>query len=226
MVSDTDGDPLVYSISNGPTNGNVQLNSDGTYSYTPDPQFVGVDQFTFTVIDIDGSSTTGIVTIEIGNIFGFDAFTNEADRETNRLVDRYTEGIRQVLLSERIDVLAREPIVAGYAAPGTILVARLYSEDGSIIGEMSSQADQAGNFVINFAGTPETRNARVVVEQIATEAVALGQANFSLTEDTYRSMQLESAQKPASTIGSILSDLPSKTLDQLHQHNNNPLNLL
>ena len=226
LVSDPDGDPLVYSISNGPTNGNVQLNPDGTYSYTPDPQFVGVDQFTFTVIDIDGSSTTGIVTIEIGNIFGFDAFTNEADRETNRLVDRYTEGIRQVLLSERIDVLAREPIVAGYAAPGTILVARLYSEDGSIIGEMSSQADQAGNFVINFAGTPETRNARVVVEQIATEAVALGQANFSLTEDTYRSMQLESAQKPASTIGSILSDLPSKTLDQLHQHNNNPLNLL
>ena len=95
-----------------------------------------------------------------------------------------------------------------------------------MIGEVTSTADQAGNWVINFAGTPETRNARVVIEQIATEAVALGDANLRLTDDTYRSLQLEANQQKATTAGSILSDLPSNVLEQLHKHHNNPLDLL
>jgi hypothetical protein len=95
-----------------------------------------------------------------------------------------------------------------------------------MLAEVSSQADQAGNFVINFSGTRQVGGARVVVEQIATEAVALGQANFPLTENTYRSLQLEAYQKPSPTIGSILSDAPAKTLEQLHRYNFNPLDLL
>ena len=228
---DPDGDAVAFAVVTQPANGTVTLSPDGSYTYTPNPGFSGTDSFAYSITDADGAVSRAVVKINVEaeldgilDIFSFDAFRNEA--EGTRLVDRFAFESREILLSQRIDLLAKEPIIAGSAAPGTILVARLYTSDGSMIGEVTSTADQAGNWVINFAGTPETRNARVVIEQIATEAVALGDANLRLTDDTYRSLQLEANQQKATTAGSILSDLPSNVLEQLHKHHNNPLDLL
>lgn len=48
---DADGDEIVYRVVRGPRQGTVAVNPDGTYIYTPDADFDGVD--TFNVIAID-----------------------------------------------------------------------------------------------------------------------------------------------------------------------------
>ncbi|MEE6131985.1 tandem-95 repeat protein [Priestia sp. GS2] len=52
---DPDGDPLVYALEDGPTNGTVVVNADGTFVYTPNPNFTGTDTFTVRVTDAAGA---------------------------------------------------------------------------------------------------------------------------------------------------------------------------
>ncbi|MEZ4687347.1 MAG: Ig-like domain-containing protein, partial [Bacteroidia bacterium] len=42
-----DGDPTLVTILSGPLDGSLAMNSDGTYTYIPNTDFVGTDQFTY-----------------------------------------------------------------------------------------------------------------------------------------------------------------------------------
>lgn len=48
---DPEGDRLTYVIAAGPTEGTLQLNRDGTYTYTPGTAFDGVDSFRVVAVD-------------------------------------------------------------------------------------------------------------------------------------------------------------------------------
>ena len=52
--NDPEGDNLTVTELEGPTNGSLTLNSDGSYTYTPDNGFTGNDQFVYKVCD-DGT---------------------------------------------------------------------------------------------------------------------------------------------------------------------------
>ena len=43
----------------------MTINNDGTLSYTPEPDVIGEDTFSYTIMDASGASATGSVTIEI-----------------------------------------------------------------------------------------------------------------------------------------------------------------
>ncbi|MEL7281074.1 MAG: Ig-like domain-containing protein [Pseudomonadota bacterium] len=66
---DVDGDNLTFSLvsgeEDGPFNGDVVVNEDGTYTYTPDPDFNGEDSFTYQVSDGNGGITTATVTVTV-----------------------------------------------------------------------------------------------------------------------------------------------------------------
>lgn len=49
--SDPDGDPLIASLTSGPSHGALTLNADGSFSYTPDDGFVGDDSFSYAAGD-------------------------------------------------------------------------------------------------------------------------------------------------------------------------------
>lgn len=68
LANDTDpeGGPLTAGSIGNPSNGSVTLNSDGSFTYTPDPGFSGTDTFTYTVTDNMGATDTGLVTITVG----------------------------------------------------------------------------------------------------------------------------------------------------------------
>ncbi|MDB4691971.1 Ig-like domain-containing protein, partial [Verrucomicrobia bacterium] len=60
-----DGGTLVVRSNTPPSNGILTLNSDGSLTYVPDPDFIGIDSFNYSIMDIDGTSSTATVTITI-----------------------------------------------------------------------------------------------------------------------------------------------------------------
>jgi hypothetical protein len=60
---DSDGDPLTATLVTGPQHGELKLNSDGTFVYSPDGGFTGRD--TFTYVANDGTSDSEVVTVTI-----------------------------------------------------------------------------------------------------------------------------------------------------------------
>ncbi|QNN40819.1 Ig-like domain-containing protein [Pedobacter roseus] len=67
-ASDADGDPLIFTKSTDPAHGKVVVNSDGTYTYTPNLNYNGSDSFTVTVNDGKGGITTITVNITISAV--------------------------------------------------------------------------------------------------------------------------------------------------------------
>ena len=58
-------DPLVISSHTNPTSGTLSLSANGSFTYSPDSTFAGVDSFTYTISDGDGGFHTATVTINI-----------------------------------------------------------------------------------------------------------------------------------------------------------------
>jgi hypothetical protein len=65
-ASDPEGKELTYSLVRSPRRGDVELRPDGSFTYTPKKNKVGVDSFTFTAADPAGNvSREATVTIQI-----------------------------------------------------------------------------------------------------------------------------------------------------------------
>ena len=63
--SDVDGDAITFQLVSTPSNGAVVLNTDGSFTYTPEPSFAGGVSFTYRVNDGSLDSATATVTIEV-----------------------------------------------------------------------------------------------------------------------------------------------------------------
>jgi hypothetical protein len=66
--SDADNDPLTAALVTGPANGTLTLNADGSFTYTPTFNFVGVDSFTYVANDGTVDSNTATVTIAVEDV--------------------------------------------------------------------------------------------------------------------------------------------------------------
>ena len=63
IASDVDGDALSFALVSGPAEGTLALDTDGSFDYTPDPNFDGTDEFS--VVVSDGNGGTDSVTVNI-----------------------------------------------------------------------------------------------------------------------------------------------------------------
>ena len=61
--NDPDGDPLTATLQSGPTDGTLALNTDGSFTYTPNADFNGTDSFTY--VANDGTSDSNVATVNI-----------------------------------------------------------------------------------------------------------------------------------------------------------------
>ncbi|PVW16333.1 DUF7507 domain-containing protein [Marixanthomonas spongiae] len=62
---DPDGDPITVTNNTAPANGAVTVNPDGTYTYTPNPGFVGEDTFEYTICDNGSPALCDTATVTI-----------------------------------------------------------------------------------------------------------------------------------------------------------------
>ncbi|NIY77845.1 cadherin-like domain-containing protein, partial [Thalassospira sp. HF15] len=60
-----DGDGLSFELVDGPANGSVTINADGSYSFTASEGYVGEDSFTYRVTDEHGLSSEGVMSVNI-----------------------------------------------------------------------------------------------------------------------------------------------------------------
>ena len=63
--ADTDGDPLTPTVTLQPVHGTVVVNPDGSFSYTPEPNYNGLDGFSYLVSDGTATSDVASATISI-----------------------------------------------------------------------------------------------------------------------------------------------------------------
>ena len=63
--SDIEGDALSSILVSGPANGTLSVNADGSFEYTPNENFNGVDGFSYKVSDGSGESDVATVTINV-----------------------------------------------------------------------------------------------------------------------------------------------------------------
>jgi Bacterial Ig domain/Cep192 domain 4 len=66
--SDPDGDPLTAMLVSLPVNGNLTLNPNGAFVYTPNPNFHGVDSFTYQASDGTLVSNVATVTLQVVSV--------------------------------------------------------------------------------------------------------------------------------------------------------------
>lgn len=65
-VTDPEGSALTYTLTRGPKRGEVNLHADGTFTYTPKKNKVGIDSFTYTATDASGNvSREATVTMQV-----------------------------------------------------------------------------------------------------------------------------------------------------------------
>src|SRR6185369_16524498 len=86
--SDPDGDTLTVNTTpvSGPSNGTLTLNADGTFTYNPNLNFSGTDTFQYQVLDGNGGTDVGLVTITVtpmndAPVAQDDAFTTAEDTQ-------------------------------------------------------------------------------------------------------------------------------------------------
>jgi len=70
LTNDTLNNGTISSVDTTGTQGNVTVNSDGSFTYNPKAGFTGADTFKYTLTNIGGSST-GTVTVNVSNMIWF-----------------------------------------------------------------------------------------------------------------------------------------------------------
>jgi hypothetical protein len=66
--ADPDADDLTALLVTGPAHGGLTLNADGSFRYTPSPDFNGTDQFTYAAFDAGGGTAAGAVVLVVREV--------------------------------------------------------------------------------------------------------------------------------------------------------------
>lgn len=78
LLEGAKGTDLVVTDHTRPEHGDVTVDEDGSYTYTPKPGYSGPDEFDYTVTDGSGTPTTGTVTIVVSPKAAADTATTSA----------------------------------------------------------------------------------------------------------------------------------------------------
>ncbi|MGB7346657.1 MAG: Ig-like domain-containing protein, partial [Pirellulaceae bacterium] len=142
LSNDTDADPgdtLTAVLTGDAANGSLSLQSDGSFVYTPNLNFNGLDQFTYQVFD--GTTFSSITTVGLSINPVNDAPTTNSESVTIPVGGSYASNALNGVLSNDVDV------------DGDVLTAVLVSGPSS--GNLTLNTDGSWSYtpLANFSGT-------------------------------------------------------------------------
>jgi len=157
-VADADaGDgPATYTVTSAPSHGSLNFNLDGSFAYTPNPDFNGTDSFTYQVTDANGDVGTAIATITVNPV------TDIAD--DSRSTDEDTPVVIPVLDNDSFAAGATVTSVTN-GSNGTVVI----NPDGTVTYTPKPDFNGSDSFsytVTTVAGNTETATVNVTVNPV------------------------------------------------------------
>jgi VCBS repeat-containing protein len=175
--TDIDGDALTAALLGGPANGTLTFNADGTFTYTPDPDFNGTDSFTYEVSDGQGGTATATATITVNSVNDPPIAVDDS-----YVTDEDTAVSGSVLVNDT-DVEV-DPLTATILA-GPANGALSLNPDGSFIYTPAANFNGSDSFTYEVSdgkGGTATATAAITVNAINDPPVGLDDA-FATDED-------------------------------------------
>ncbi len=233
---DPNGEPLTVMVLNQPEGGTATVNSDGSITFEPNPGFTGTTQIQYLVEDPHGGTSTATLTVEVFLPYTYDSINDfsrgfgsspgtpgtSAGGEDGGPGNIYQQS-KQPLLTQRIHTLAPDPIFSGQSRPGSSVVGRVYDGQGRLIGEQFASTDPGGNWLMQFRSIDRNTTIRVEFEYTSGGADMYGYFGLDAANSTYQTLQPVSDWNESFSEGDATRRAPQKTLEQIHQQNQNPL---
>ena len=186
---------LTASLVTGPARGTLTLNPDGSFAYTPNSNFSGVDSFTYRAGDSALESAPATVTLNVRRVN--DAPTANADGKTTRqgvaLVFPASELTGNDTDPDRGDTLTVTAVAATAATHGTVALANglvTYTPDRNYTGPASFTYTVGDGHGGTATGTV---NVTVTRRKTGTPGAAMGRGSLNGRRQTFSFMLLSRA---------------------------------
>ncbi|MGB8338316.1 MAG: Ig-like domain-containing protein [Burkholderiales bacterium] len=138
--SDPDGDALTAVLSAGPTKGTLTLNTNGSFTYTPNAGYSGIDTFTYRAYD--GALYSNVATVTVTVVNRAPVAVNDSATAPRR-TGTYTPKI--------IAVLTNDSDPDGTLNIGSLTIASAPNKGGSV--SVNTDGTVAYTPKLNFTGT-------------------------------------------------------------------------
>jgi VCBS repeat-containing protein len=179
--SDVDGDPLTAVLVSGPANGTLALNSNGSFTYTPNANFHGADSFTYRARDGTTNSNLATVQITVNSV-------NDAPIAAN---DSYSLAEDGSLSVPAAGVLANDSDADGDALSASLVSGPshgtlTFNPDGSFVYTPSANYNGSDSFTyVANDGTINSNTATVFLSiSSVNDAPVASNDSYATNEDT------------------------------------------
>jgi VCBS repeat-containing protein len=196
--TDADGDALTAAIAAQATNGVVQLNADGSFTYTPNAGFSGNDTFSYTVSDGRGGSDTAIVTVAVAGAVNTPPVgvndTNTTDEDTpvnGNVLTNDTDADNDTLTVSAVNGVAANVGTAVTLASGALVTVNAdgtytYNPNGQFetLNTGESATDSFQYTVSDGKGGSSTATTNLTINGVTDTVVTEPVVSFSITPAT------------------------------------------
>lgn len=178
--TDSDGDTLSFVVGTGTTHGSINLLSDGSYMYTPEPDYAGIDQFRYFATDGALSGSLSTVTIIVRPVNDVPVASSDS-------------GMTNINTLTYIDILANDTDIDHARSSLTVRIesdtqsgALLFT--GGVL-EYTPDAEICGTDSFTYSltdasgGVSDIATGDIIIHCISTAPIALPDM-FSISEDT------------------------------------------
>jgi uncharacterized delta-60 repeat protein len=133
--TDVDGDTLSASVVSGPSHGTLNMNADGSFSYTPNANYNGSDSFTYKANDGQADSNVATVSITVNAVNDAPVAVDDAYSldEDQTLIVAPTPGVTSLsMVSQPGDYIGQGQSYSYTPQTGTFTISRNFDNGVSI----------------------------------------------------------------------------------------------